>query len=124
MTGIDNNYVKNRADFFRVLGEAQQKTGELMKVYPKSPTLDSIEIQLDAMWRWTVDDRTPTLDERKSITIGKVVNREMEPAATDELYVYMQKLYELSAYFKDWMTDEEMENFDDSDPMSDFGEAD
>jgi hypothetical protein len=71
--------------------------------------MEAIMCQLDAMKRWTANGRNPTRDERRSISINLIVSRELQGVPEDlpnDLYEYLQKLIELSGYFKEWLTDE------------------
>lgn len=119
MAGIQRTYIHGRADFFAVLDETLALTRDLLSRGVWAP-LASIEKQLEAMKRWTAAGREPTLEERKKVQIGLVAARELEPAETDAMYAYNQRIYELNGYFKDWLSDAELATFDDSDPLSDF----
>jgi len=59
-------------------------------------------VQLDAMLRWSANDRTPTKDERQRVTIGTVAVRELEPAYDPAIYDLTQRLHELNGYFREW----------------------
>lgn len=76
--------------------------------------------QLEAIRRWTDDGRDPTLDERKSIRLGALVARELEPAPDREIALLNEQLADLADYVKRWLTDEQMAAFDTDDLMSDF----
>ncbi len=52
--------------------------------------------------------------------MGRTVVRELEPAATDELYDYNELIQELSFYFKLWWDDPEWQAMDDKDPRLSF----
>ena len=97
-----DKYVNSRADFERVLAETLQLTKKFIAENPKYPPFEDLEIQLDAMQRWIADGREPTQDERDRITIGRIVVRELEPAQTDEIYDYAQRLHSLNYTFKHW----------------------
>ncbi|MGZ3474379.1 MAG: immunity protein Tsi6 family protein [Polyangiales bacterium] len=112
-------YIKSRADFFIALDEAIKQTLDLLKKSPKDPYLDSILTQLDAIKRWTDGGREPTEDERKSLTIGPILVREFEPAQTDELEEWVERVREVSGYFRDWMDDATFASVDEDD-LSDF----
>jgi hypothetical protein len=100
--------IQSRDDFFRVLDEAIRLTSDRLRQNPKDENYQSVEMQLDAMWRWTRDGRTPTDDERQSITIGRIAVREFEPAETPEEYDYNNYLHELNYYFENWPDDPEV----------------
>lgn len=85
-------HVKSRAGFFVTVDEVRQQTLALMESHPRAPYLDSILIQLDSIKRWTEGGREPTGEERKSLTIGSMLVREFEPAQTDELAGWIERL--------------------------------
>ena len=117
---IVRKYINSRADFFRVLGELMKQTKDLVRQNPTYPPFENIDMQLDAIARWTANGRDPTKDERQQVSIGKLVVRELEPAGTDEMYEYTQKLHELNGYFKEWLSDDELADFDEDDWRNDF----
>jgi hypothetical protein len=101
-----SDVIQSRQDFHRVLQDAIRQVGDrIKKVQGKSGALDEIEFQLDAMWRWTVDDRTPTEDERKEISVGLIAVRELEPVDTPEEQEFVTNLHELNYYFDNWPDD-------------------
>ncbi len=114
-------HLQGRADFQPLLTQLLAKTRALLP--PKAgqwPAIESIVMQLDAIRRWTDNGRDPLPDERASITIGKVVVRELEPAPDASMAEYNEQLVELCDYFKRWLSDEELASFDDDDLLSDF----
>lgn len=114
-------HLAGRADFRPLLDHLLQETKKLLP--PKVgdwPAMESIVMQLDAIRRWTDSGRDPADDERKSITIGSVVSRELEPAPNKDIALLNEKLIELSDYFKLWLTDQELATFDEDDLMNDF----
>lgn len=118
-------HIQGRADFQPLLDHLIQETKKLLPAkVGERPAIESIVRQLDAIRRWTANDRDPTVDERKSISLGKVVVRELEPAPDKDIAVLNEQLLELADYVKRWLTDREMAAFDTDDPMSDFYEWD
>ena len=107
-------YIKGRSDFYPLLEQTLADTRELASRYPpgQNAPLESILAQLEAMTRWTYTGRDPTPTERKSITAGTVVARELSPAHDAASSIYNLKVTELSDYFKRWLTDEELVTFD------------
>jgi hypothetical protein len=97
--------IQSRADFHRVLQEAIRQVGDRIKKTPKFAPYEEIEFQLDAMWRWTIDDRTPTEDERRQIRIGLIALRELEPVDNAEDQQFVTNLHELNYYFDEWPDD-------------------
>ena len=109
----------SRAGFFDALDRAIVDSRQLVGA-PPFPPLESIIVQLQYMKLWTANGREPTREERRSITIGRIVVRELEPAATDELYAYGELIHELSFYFKLWWSDADWVSMDDKDPRLSF----
>jgi hypothetical protein len=124
MVGIKRTFINSRADFFTVLADVIGRTKKLVAAEPGYAPFESIDMQLDAISRWTANDREPTVDERKRITIGRIIVRELSPAPTEELAEYTKRLTEVGGYFQDWMSDAELATFDDSAPLSDFAPFD
>ena len=77
--------------------------------------LQSFARQLDAMKGWTQHGRKPTFDERKSITMGRTAQREIQGTSEMEWYDYMQLISELDLYFKYWRSDAGLLTLDESD---------
>lgn len=119
MAIVKHEYIQNRADFFVLLDQVIADTARLRGGQPFAP-LDSVLIQLEAIKKWTANGRNPAVDERSSLAIGQIIARELEPAANDDLYVYTQKLSEVSFYFELWWDDSMWANMDDNDPRTDF----
>jgi hypothetical protein len=107
--------IDSRNDFFRVLGECQKICGDILRVQPKNQIIEVIDTELDAMWRWTQNDREPTEDERKSIDIGLIAVRELENSGDPTIDALADKLGALNNYFEDWPTDDEAANATDDD---------
>jgi hypothetical protein len=110
----------DRAGFLDALDRAIVDTRRLGGAPPGFPPLESILYQLEMIRLWTANGRQPTRDERRSITIGLIVVRELEPAATDELYDYTELIHEISFYFKLWWDDAEWAAMDDKDSRLSF----
>ncbi len=120
---LNYSHIQGRADFRPLLDHLAQETRKLLP--PKAgdwPAIESIVMQLDAIRRWTDQGRDPSLDERKTITIGKLVVRELQPAPDKDIAVLNQQLMELADYFMRWLTDAEMAAFDENDLMNNFYE--
>ena len=116
-------HIQGRADFQPLLDHVIQETKGLLP--PKAgewPAIESIVMQLDAIRRWTANNRDPTLSERKSISLGKLVVREFEPTPDKDIALLNEQLLDLADYVKRWLTDQEMAAFDTDDLMSDFYE--
>jgi hypothetical protein len=97
--------ITSRADFQRALDEALHEIGDLVKKAPKLAPYEEIEMQLDAMKRWTANGREPTKDERTSITIGLLVIRELDPEPDLETYEKQELFKACHHYFREWPVD-------------------
>ena len=118
-------HIGGRADFRPLLDHLIQETKKWLPPAPGGhPAMESIVMQLDAIRRWTDNGRDPTIDERKSITIGMILVRQLESAPTAEFEVLKKQLSNLADYVKRWLTDDEMAAFDMDDIMSVFYEWD
>lgn len=113
--------INSRDDFFQMLDEARKITGDMLRVQPKNWTIESIDTQLDAMQRWTQNDREPTQDERDSITIGLLAVRQLDADRQDQSGQLARMLYDLNNYFDDWPTDDEAASATDDDFWKKFG---
>ena len=105
-------HIQSRADFFVALGESVRRTHELLRRAPGDPYVLSILRQLEAIERWTAHGRDPTREERKSLTIGQILVRELEPAQTDELEDWIQLVREVKGYFEEWLDDATFQRID------------
>lgn len=98
-------YINSRADFFKVLDQATAEIKKRVAAAPGLQTWDVLDMQLDAMKRWTDQGRTPIQQERDRITIGTIAVRELEPAYDKPTYQLTQWLHELNGYFVEWPPD-------------------
>jgi hypothetical protein len=97
--------LRTRQDFFDVLAETEKDAARLAKKAPGYPPLQSIERQLSAMRGFTATGRTPTEDERDSISIGLIAARELDAEQSDEMADFIDRLHELGGYFREWPPD-------------------
>jgi hypothetical protein len=97
--------ITSRHDFQLALDEALVKIGELVRHAPKFQPYQEIEIQLDAMKRWTANGREPTEDERKSINIGLTIIRELDPQPDLDMYERQELFKACHHYFRQWPAD-------------------
>jgi hypothetical protein len=102
---MGSQVIQSRADFFRILDEALKEVAVRIPKIPGFEPLESIELQLDAMKRWTVNGRVPTEDERHWVDIGVITIRELEPAEDTADASFFTKLHELNYYFENWPDD-------------------
>jgi hypothetical protein len=98
-------YIHSRADFFRVLDEAITETSQKLAADPSWTILEVFMQQLLFMRATTSGGRKPTFEERKKITIGTILIREMESPPDIEWEVYKTKLSNLGYYYQLWQTD-------------------
>ncbi len=98
-------YIHSRADFFRVLDETILETSQKIATNPDWTILEFFMQQLLFMRATTAHGRKPPFEERKRISIGAALTREMESPSDEEWYDYKSKLSELSFYYKLWRTD-------------------
>jgi hypothetical protein len=107
--------VTSRNEFFNKLDIAISKTRTHIQHEPNWELLGSISRQLDAIKAWTKNDRKPTFDERKSITMGRMAGRELQDTTDYEWYDYKELIGELAYYFKLWLSDAGLNAVDDDD---------
>src|ERR1700748_1403370 len=107
--------VTNRQEFFRQLGIC---IAAKRRFFAKDPTvfiLDPISRQLEAVRNWTLNGRKPTFDERRSISMGRTVQRELEGTPDPAWSRYQFRISELSNYFKLWRSDAGLNGLDEND---------
>jgi hypothetical protein len=117
---VPHKYIQGRATFFAALDQAIAASRRLGGAPPAFASLEPILNQLEMIKVWTANRRQPTKQERRSITMGITVVRELEPAPTDELFHYTELIHELSFYFKLWWHDAEWAAMDDKDRRLSF----
>jgi len=88
--------IVSRATFKEVLDRTAQKTAALRAAVPDWPILDQIDAQLDFMRDCFDAGRTPTDDEKKSITLGPLAVRNIEDGNPE----YADWLKELAYAFR------------------------
>ncbi|HEY3818794.1 MAG TPA: hypothetical protein VGL81_16600 [Polyangiaceae bacterium] len=120
MALVKHKYIQDRATFFDALDKGIADSRRLGGAPPGFAPLETILYQLEMIKVWTANGRKPTKDERRSITMGMTVVRELEPAPTDDLFRYTELIHELSFYFKLWWDDAEWAAMDDKDPRLSF----
>src|SRR5882762_1544243 len=92
--------INSRDDFFRVLNEALQYCSHILKINPSDAIFRRIQMELEAIKKWTINTRTPTKDERATIDIGLVAARELDPIGDPDTKSMSDKLKVLDAYFE------------------------
>ena len=120
MAIVPHKYIQDRASFFGALDQAIADSRRLDGAPPGFAPLETILHQLEMITAWTANGRPPTKDERRRITMGITVVRELEPAPTVELFQYTELIHELSFYFKLWWDDAEWAAMDDEDRRLSF----
>jgi hypothetical protein len=94
--------LRTRKDFFDCLEETLRDAEALAETMRGFPPIESILLQLRAMREMTAAGRTPTEDERDSISIGLIAVRELEPMREPALGDFEKRLPELEGYFREW----------------------
>jgi hypothetical protein len=112
--------IDSRRDFERILVTALATIKHLRRNAASDEMLESVEAQLEAMQRWTLNGRTPTNDERESIDVGLLAARGLENTGDPAMDVFAQQLQWLNNYFEDWPSDDDAA----SSTEEDFFEAD
>ena len=97
--------INGRADFFLQLTQAQREVSMLVQRLPFEAPLKAVEHQLASIAEWTANGRTPTAQERKSVTIGLLMFKEYDTSDDDGIYDVRPKLSSLDTYFKFWPDD-------------------
>jgi hypothetical protein len=114
------NIVTDRAAFFDQLDLAIAKTKTLIAQNPTWEMLQSFARQLEAMKQWSANGRKPSFDERRTITMGRTAQREIQGTNDLEWYDYMQQITELDSYFKFWRSDAGLATLDTDDYRTSF----
>lgn len=94
--------IDTRKAFFDVLDQTRADADALVQKVNGFPPYQSILAQLDAMKAMTANGRTPTEDERDSISIGLIAVRELEPVDDEQMADFVHRLHELNGYFREW----------------------
>lgn len=113
-------HIQSRADFFRVLGEVIQETEQKHLAEPSWRFLESVLSQLYHIRNTTAHGRKPTFEERRSINIGLLAEREMEGVSDLKWDDYKDKLTDIAFYYQFWRTDAGLATLDDDDWRTDF----
>jgi hypothetical protein len=127
MGNLGLNHIHSRADFFRVLDEAITETLQKITASPDWKILEVFMRQLMFMRATTSGGRKPLFEERKRISLGVILVRELESPPDVDWEYYKDKLMDLDFYYKLWQTDvglKKMElmgcdGFPDSEDLSD-----
>jgi hypothetical protein len=99
MSGQTKIRIDSLSDFRRTLAETISLVQRLMVESPGFPVYENIIRQLEAMSRWTKDDRVPTMEERNSIDVGLVAVRELESDPDPQVQNLCNRLYQLNSFF-------------------------
>jgi len=97
--------LNSREEFAAKLQEMLAEVGRLIAEREPNPVLDKVELQLDAVRRWTADGQTPTQEQRRWLELGPYSFSRLDPENKDpELCAIKPWLSELHWYFYDWPT--------------------
>jgi hypothetical protein len=101
MSGPTEIRIDSLRDFRKILVETIRLVQRLEAESPGFPVYENIIRQLEAMSKWTEDDRMPTLEERNSIDVGLVAVRELEADPDPQVQDLCNRLYQLNSFFDD-----------------------
>jgi hypothetical protein len=105
MAGIFGENINGRTDFFRELATAKKDCEKLIQKLPFEDTLRSVQMQLEAIERWTANGRTPTPAERKSLDMSLRMFREYETTDDVEIADLRDEVSGLHSYVEEWPDD-------------------
>ncbi|HEY4015790.1 MAG TPA: immunity protein Tsi6 family protein [Polyangiaceae bacterium] len=94
--------ITSRAEFQRRLDRALVDAATLLARSPNFDPYQQIELQLRTLKQWTQNGREPTPEERKRITIGRIMAREFDPQPEGWLQTIMDNLYDIQGYVTVW----------------------
>lgn len=97
--------IRTRQEFFEALEQARAEAERLAARTPGFRPYEAILEQLEAMQGWTAGGRTPTDEERDSISIGLIAVRELDPEPDPAMDTFIHRLHELNGYFAEWPPD-------------------
>ena len=120
MAIIKHRFIHSREDFFRLLDECLERVSDFEQKEPACPVWRLFRIELEEMKQWTEAGRTPAVEERQSIMMGRTITREFEPAPTVQIQHLTGRLTELQFYFKHWKDDDAWNSMDDTDMSTYF----
>jgi hypothetical protein len=122
MLYIDQHkYIKNRADFFRIVDLAIDASNDLLKVAPGDGRIMSVLRQLEMIRTWTENGREPTKEERWKPQIGLILMREFETEGDQRVTEWADLCREVEGYFNLWVDDATYRIVDEDD-LPDFPE--
>ena len=75
----------------------------------------TIRAQLDALAEWTSDGGDPTIEQRHSLTMGRLAQAEFETTDDPALIDFVAKVTELNFYASHWLDDDDWLTLDDED---------
>ena len=93
MAGVYGN-TGSRADYFVTLDKAIQRSKALLAKQAQYSVIENIDMQLDAMRRWSANDRSPTDEERKRVSIGLIAVRELVDTGDPAMDEYAERISE------------------------------
>jgi hypothetical protein len=99
--------IDSRADFVAMLAKARELARALLARGAQNGVLQAIDAQLGALQAWTAGGGEPTVDQRRTITMGVLVVRELDGVLDPEVQALVAHIHPLSNYVEDWPTDEQ-----------------
>ncbi|MCA9617424.1 MAG: hypothetical protein KC731_00285 [Myxococcales bacterium] len=97
--------IASRRAYFEALTEARREVHRSWTAEPKNPAWPFAARLLDTMADQTAHGREPTREERRAQKLGALVDRELEPAPTEEAAALNQLLKAVNLYFIVWPED-------------------
>lgn len=97
--------IASRQAFHDTLAAARAEAQRLRQPQPDHPALAYVAQMLDTMAKKTANGREPTLVERRGATLGALVDRELQPPASQEQAALNQLLLAVNLYFMVWPPD-------------------
>ncbi len=97
--------IASRQAFHDALAAARAEVQRLRQPQPDHPALAYVAQMLDTMARKTANGREPTLEERRGTRLGALVDRELQPPASQEQAALNELLLAVNLYFMVWPPD-------------------
>lgn len=105
VTRPDTPRIASRKAFHEALATARAEVQRVGELEPNNPAWPFAAGVLDTMASQTANGREPTLEERRDSKLGPFVDRELEPAPTQEMAELNELLKALFLYFIVWPAD-------------------
>lgn len=97
--------IASRRAFHDAVAAARAEVQRFRQAHPDDPALAFVAQMLDTMAKKTENGREPTLEERRAARLGVLVDRELQPPASQEQAALNQLLLAVNLYFMVWPPD-------------------